>query len=320
MSGMEDNGSLLAICIPTYNRAEILDEALTDLIPKIKRFNFNIVISDNASTDNTIEIVEKHKRDYSGIIYYRQECLCEADQNFEKVLKLGADHSEYMWLLGDAYRIINEEIDRIIKILQKIEYHAIIVNAFDRITQVESKEYNSCAELLKEIGWHMTLMSSLIFYKDLINNAKFKRFYNTNFIQTGIIFEYLNQFVAKAYWYNKNCVYGTKLSKVGTTWFSATFKVFAKNWMEFVLSLPFEIPLKVKLFCIKEHNRQARLFTVGNLLALRKNEWFNLGTYKTYRKYMPYVTNTPRIVIMLILIIPSKALKSIWPIRKYIMK
>ncbi len=64
---------MLSICIPTYNRAPFLDYLLTDLATNCRfDFRYEIVISDNASSDNTTEIVEKHKAAGEPISYYRQ--------------------------------------------------------------------------------------------------------------------------------------------------------------------------------------------------------------------------------------------------------
>jgi hypothetical protein len=63
---------LLSICIPTYNRADLLDYCLTNLA----RFNdcgkpFEIVISDNGSTDRTTEVIEAHRSRFPVLRAYR---------------------------------------------------------------------------------------------------------------------------------------------------------------------------------------------------------------------------------------------------------
>lgn len=50
------NNILLSICIPTYNRVNELSE-LIDSILKIERNDFEVVITDNLSTDKTKEVV-----------------------------------------------------------------------------------------------------------------------------------------------------------------------------------------------------------------------------------------------------------------------
>ncbi|MGH6742048.1 MAG: glycosyltransferase family 2 protein, partial [Bradyrhizobium sp.] len=52
---------LISICLPTYNRADLLDFALDNLAPlKDCGRPVEIVISDSGSTDNTSQVIEAH--------------------------------------------------------------------------------------------------------------------------------------------------------------------------------------------------------------------------------------------------------------------
>jgi abequosyltransferase len=52
---------LISICIPTYNRADLLDYCLEGLAPlRDCGTPFEIVISDNGSTDRTPEVIQAH--------------------------------------------------------------------------------------------------------------------------------------------------------------------------------------------------------------------------------------------------------------------
>ena len=66
---MEDKQPLLSICIPTYNRAEYLVGALENIIsdPAFDE-RVEIVISDNASTDDTENVVGYFIKLYSNIL------------------------------------------------------------------------------------------------------------------------------------------------------------------------------------------------------------------------------------------------------------
>lgn len=69
------NKLLLSICIPTYNREKYLKECLDSIINQ-EWFNENeieIVISDNASTDNTTNLVKTYQEKYKNIVYHRNE-------------------------------------------------------------------------------------------------------------------------------------------------------------------------------------------------------------------------------------------------------
>src|SRR5687768_16092261 len=51
----------LSICIPTYNRADILDDCLDKLVPlKDCGKTVEIVLSDNGSTDRTADVIAAH--------------------------------------------------------------------------------------------------------------------------------------------------------------------------------------------------------------------------------------------------------------------
>lgn len=69
----KDKYTLLSICIPTYNRYEILREGLNILLPQIKGLDIKVYVIDNNSTDDTVLIANE----YSDIIYIRNEKILE---------------------------------------------------------------------------------------------------------------------------------------------------------------------------------------------------------------------------------------------------
>ena len=71
---MPSNKILLSICIPTYNREKCLQQCLDSIVNQ-KAFNANIeiVISDNASSDNTDELVKKYQEKYTNISYKKNK-------------------------------------------------------------------------------------------------------------------------------------------------------------------------------------------------------------------------------------------------------
>ncbi len=60
---------LLTIAIPTYNRASLLDKQLAWLSEAIKEFESEceILVSDNCSTDNSQEVINKWQETLSNI-------------------------------------------------------------------------------------------------------------------------------------------------------------------------------------------------------------------------------------------------------------
>lgn len=100
----EPNGPLLSICIPTYNRAEFLPELFDSIIRGISEItesgassNVEVVVSDNASTDNTKQVIEDY-RDKLNIKYVMHENNVGPDLNFLAVIE--AANGQFCWLMG----------------------------------------------------------------------------------------------------------------------------------------------------------------------------------------------------------------------------
>jgi glycosyltransferase involved in cell wall biosynthesis len=72
---LDDNKYLLTLAIPTYNRALILERALKIIQPQLEsaKYPVEFIVSDNASLDDTGEIVQKYINQGMPIRYIRNE-------------------------------------------------------------------------------------------------------------------------------------------------------------------------------------------------------------------------------------------------------
>lgn len=95
----------LSVCIPTYNRAAYIGEAIRSIIKEVGSRDIEIVISDNASIDGTEEIVRSWQKKAPNIKYFRWDTNMGADHNYLKVVEIA--RGEYCWFLGsdDALKL-----------------------------------------------------------------------------------------------------------------------------------------------------------------------------------------------------------------------
>lgn len=98
---MEESRTLLSICIPTYNRACVLEKTLESIVRQLED-EIEIVISDNCSTDNTEEVGRTYAEKYDSIRYYRNEVNVR-DANF--TLSLDRGRGMYLKLMKDNLEI-----------------------------------------------------------------------------------------------------------------------------------------------------------------------------------------------------------------------
>jgi glycosyltransferase involved in cell wall biosynthesis len=92
---------LVSIGLPTYNRAEKLERAMEFVLAQDYR-NIEVVISDNASTDNTAAVCERLCRSDNRIRYIRQKTNIGPTANYMAVLEASSGDM-YMALADDDW-------------------------------------------------------------------------------------------------------------------------------------------------------------------------------------------------------------------------
>ncbi|MHB0961362.1 MAG: glycosyltransferase family 2 protein [Pirellulaceae bacterium] len=97
----------LSICIPTYQRPEILADTLLHLA-SLENMDMEVVVSDNCSQDSTPEVVEKYRRQLDSLRYHCQSVNRGVAENAQTVLSMAS--GQYMYQLSDDDRIIPEGI------------------------------------------------------------------------------------------------------------------------------------------------------------------------------------------------------------------
>lgn len=59
---MSDNRNKISGCIVTYNNAAIISECIESILEWTKDISFKLYISDNGSTDGTVQLIQKNIR------------------------------------------------------------------------------------------------------------------------------------------------------------------------------------------------------------------------------------------------------------------
>jgi len=104
----------LSICIPTHNRARFIGETLQSIVSQAND-RVEIVVSDNASEDNTEEIVRSYQKIFPRLVYSRNETNIGADKNYLRSIELGK--GDYCWFMGSDDIIEPGGIKRALEIL-----------------------------------------------------------------------------------------------------------------------------------------------------------------------------------------------------------
>ena len=116
---------LLTIAIPTLNRAQMLKESI-DKILKYNNGKFEVLISDNGSTDNTYELCKDYEEKYDFFHYHKNEKNEGFDYNYRNCIKKSI--GKYVFVLSDDDLISNSFIQNIFPILEKGDMDLIALN------------------------------------------------------------------------------------------------------------------------------------------------------------------------------------------------
>ncbi len=238
---MKISRPLLTIAIPTYNRAATLEQSLMRLLSYKQKNDIEIIVSDNASTDNTCEVIRKIQNLDSSIQYYCNPENLGFDGNFLNCFERA--NGKYVWLLSDDDVILPGAIESILEALENepICMHlntSSLINEtslsfanprFKNQGMVVFKDKN---EFLKSIGIYCTFVSSLIFNVNNVRNvANKQQYFGTNILQSHIFLETMKNtgnYVINTF----NCVAARKNDKVSYD----ILRTWIKNYSELLIT------------------------------------------------------------------------------------
>jgi glycosyltransferase involved in cell wall biosynthesis len=92
----------VSIGMPLYNEEQFVEQAIVSILNQDYK-NFELIISDNASTDQTKEICLKYSKKDSRIRFYSRDILTDSTANFNFVAS-NAKGDFFMWASGHDTR------------------------------------------------------------------------------------------------------------------------------------------------------------------------------------------------------------------------
>lgn len=167
----------LSICIPTYNRSAYLRQCLESILISATGFEnvIEIVISDNASVDDTSDVAAEYVATYSFVRYHKNK-FNVFERNFHVAATLAK--GGYIWIFGDDDLMHPEAIAIILKRIEE-NYNIVICNYplwsndFSKVlrermlpmrTDMIITDHN---DLLRIVGLRLGFISMVIIRRDI---------------------------------------------------------------------------------------------------------------------------------------------------------
>jgi len=122
------NRPILTICIPTYNRADYLRDALESvrrqLTPALSPV-VEVVVADNASIDHTETVAREYANKIDRFVYVKNPENIGFDGNVNVAVR--AASGRYCWYLGDDDAIVNGALAHVVEVCREDKYAVISV-------------------------------------------------------------------------------------------------------------------------------------------------------------------------------------------------
>ena len=160
---------LLSLCIPTWNRAKILSTSLNSFreqLASIDLSEIEIFVSDNASDDDTPQVVQSFIDQGLPITYNRNSENVGAAGNFIKCMQWAS--GKYIWLLGDDDLLKDGAVSYILDLIRNGDYGLIWLHSQNATKSSEKQEFFDREEFLEDVSYWITFMSGCIFLKETV--------------------------------------------------------------------------------------------------------------------------------------------------------
>lgn len=165
---------LLSICIPTYNRASLLDNTLKILFsnPDFNENEIEVIVSDNCSTDNTEKVVNK----YSSVRYFKNN---ENISDFNFSIVLGYAQGKYIRLFNDTFSFKPNALGFMLNQIRNhnLENENLMFFPNTVINKSKVLKINSLSTFFYECSFHSTWTGTIGFWKEDFDKIENKNKY-----------------------------------------------------------------------------------------------------------------------------------------------
>ena len=189
------NNPLLSICIPTYNRATLLEQTIKSIVTQ-KTFqeteDVEIIISDNCSNDATKNISLVYKEMFGEKIKYFRNDSNIYDFNFEKALSYGK--GIFLKLNNDTLKHKEGSLDKIITTIEENKLRKNII--FFTNANLSHKEPYLCEDLnsfVDNVSYYSGWIGGYgIWKEDYIKIVDYNKCTHLQLTQIDILFRLIN--------------------------------------------------------------------------------------------------------------------------------
>lgn len=189
---------LLTISVPTFNRSSYLAILLKQLSKEIVALTHpdavEVMISDNASGDDTAEVVQQALEGGLRLRYLRNPENIGSDRNIAQAFNEA--RGRYVLIMGDDDVLVDGALGKLLAELTKSSPAMVLLRAYGYESDFRSElpkrgsgflEFDSAGAFLGKAGAQITLISSCVIHKEIIEPLDANTFVGDSLVQVHLV-------------------------------------------------------------------------------------------------------------------------------------
>ena len=315
----------LCICIPTQNRAEMIDDVLQYESEYYPEYDFDVIYYDSSDTDDTQKVIDKYKKKGFKNLFYQRvksgQCIDYKIIDIWRNNKILLNY-KYIWLINDATTVFAEFINELFGYLDD-DYDLIRLpregakNSEDFITSDQDEWFHKCSESMGYMA--STIMNSRLLSGSIDWNSLRDKYVGSNdindkahgfFFTVGFYLERIldfNDFKGLLIGGRKKWRRESPLKNGNSYWNDLIFDTWARSYPETILKTPSCYTDKKEIIRISDNIMCGR-FERQSLISLRIRGLLTENEFLRFKNFWQYVTTLSEDEIREIACTPRDAL------------
>ena len=161
----EKTNPLLTYAFITYNRSRYLRKSLRSVLQQVGNDPLvEVLVSDNASTDETRSLVEEQQKRFKNLRYHCNETNVGAEGNIHKAIQ--GSRGEYVIVAGDDDYLLDGALRVVLDNIRKYRGAALFHLRRENVPR-HVHEDTGIVPYIAYVGYHMTWIGGVVFRREL---------------------------------------------------------------------------------------------------------------------------------------------------------
>lgn len=298
----------LALAIPAYNRAAILEDNLLSVRATLEELDVAVHVLDDSSNDDTAAAVARLATTTQlRIVYQRNLPPLRHDANL--LHALAAPQTDFVWLLGDASKLDGPGLRAVHARLGAQDFIFVNARGGAAPNTIDHLGDDELREFMCHRAWDLSYTGATLYSRRVIDwwRADLGHRPRRNFPQLSVILGFLatGRHVT-ASWIGTHIV-GSHPRKTESYWLGDALNVWGADWHAVIKANAAAFGGRAIGPVLQSHARNTGILSAQHLLVLRAAGRFHLRALLADRKQLQACCTVGRIGLALIAALPQAA-------------